>query len=262
MPGPVIPSPVTTAPASEPLDGYRGIWDRKPALRAIYDDFYDRIAAVCRPGMTIEIGGGIGNLKQRLTDVVATDIQEAAWLDCVADAQRLPFAPGVASNIVMVDVLHHLEFPVVFFREAARVLRPGGRVLMVEPAITCGSTVFYRLFHHEPVRTSADFLSDGSPDPRRDPYDSNQAIPTLLATRERERFHRLFPALRIARVDWFSLAAYPLSGGFKPWSLIGVGGARRLLQIERAIEPALGRFTAFRMMLVVEKASGMREEAI
>jgi hypothetical protein len=44
----------------------------------------------------------------------------------------------------------------VFFREAARVLRLGGRVLMVEPAITWGSTSFYRLFHHEPVRTSAD----------------------------------------------------------------------------------------------------------
>jgi SAM-dependent methyltransferase len=252
--------PVSTAPASEPLHGYRDIWDRKPVLRAIYDDFYDRIAAACRPGLTIEIGGGIGNLKGRLTGVVATDVQLAPWLDCVADAQRLPFAPGAATNIVMVDVLHHLEFPVVFFREAGRVLRPGGRVLMVEPAITWGSTLFYRLFHHEPVRSRVDILTDGSPDPRRDPYASNQAIPTLLATRERERFHRLFPALRIARVDWFAFAAYPLSGGFKPWSLVGEGVARRMLRIERAIEPVLGRFTGFRMMLIVEKTSGARED--
>jgi SAM-dependent methyltransferase len=155
----------------------------------------------------------------------------------------------------MVDVLHHLEFPLVFFREAARVLRPGGRVLMVEPAITWGSTAFYRLFHHEPVRTSADVLADGSPDPRRDPYDSNQAIPTLIATRDRGRLHRLVPALRIASVQWFALAAYPLSGGFQPWSLIGEGVARRLLHIERALEPALGRFMAFRMLLTVEKAA-------
>jgi SAM-dependent methyltransferase len=257
MQDPASAAPATAA--SQPLEGYRDAWDRKPVLRAIYGDFYDRIAAACRPGVTIEIGGGIGNLKERLADVVATDIQPAPWLDCAADAQRLPFAPGVAANIVMVDVLHHLEFPVVFFREAQRVLRPGGRVLMVEPAITWGSTLFYRLFHPEPVRTSADILTDGKPDPRRDPYASNQAIPTLLATRERERFHRLFPALRIARVDWFALAAYPLSGGFQSWSLIGEGVARRMLQIERAIERPLGRFTAFRMMLVVEKTSGMRE---
>ena len=178
---------------ADQLADHRSIWERKPVLRLVYDDFYDRIAAACRPGLTIEIGGGIGNLKRRLTDVIATDIQNAPWLDCVADAQRLPFADGCTANIVMVDVLHHLEFPVVFFREAARVLRPGGRVLMVEPAITWGSSLFYRLFHHEPVRTSADALANGSPDPRRDPYASNQAIPTLLATRDRARFHRLFP---------------------------------------------------------------------
>jgi SAM-dependent methyltransferase len=126
---------------SDALEDYRRAWDRKPVLRAIYDDFYDRIAAACRPGTTIEIGGGSGNLKQRLADVIATDVQFAPWLDCVADAQRLPFAATSAVNIVMVDVLHHLEFPIVFFREAARVLRPGGCVLMVEPAITWGSTL-------------------------------------------------------------------------------------------------------------------------
>jgi SAM-dependent methyltransferase len=239
---------------SDQLADYRTIWDRKPVLRLIYDDFYDRIAAECRPGRTIEIGGGIGNLKRRLTGVIATDIQSAPWLDCVADAQRLPFADACAANIVMVDVLHHLEFPVVFFREAARVLRPGGRVLMVEPAITWGSSLFYRLLHHEPVRTSADALADGAPDPRRDPYDSNQAIPTLLATRDHERFHRLFPALRIASVQWFAFAAYPLSGGFQRWSLIGEGVARRMLRFERALEPMLGRLAGFRMLLMIEKA--------
>ena len=241
-------------PAFDQLARYRNAWDRKPVLRTIYDDFYDRIIAACRPGVTIEIGGGIGNLKQRLTDVVATDIQGAPWLDCVADAQRLPFAGACAANIVMVDVLHHLEFPAVFVRAAERVLRAGGRVLMVEPAITWGSTLFYRMLHHEPVRTSAETLMEGRPDPGRDPYRSNQAIPTLLATRDRERFHRLFPALRIERVEWFSLAAYPLSGGFKPWSLIGEGVARRLLRVERAIEPVVGRVAAFRMLLIIEKA--------
>jgi SAM-dependent methyltransferase len=243
-------------PAFDALADYRGVWDRKPVVRLIYDDFYDRIVAACRSGLTIEIGGGIGNLKQRLGEVVATDIQFAPWLDCVADAQRLPFADEVAANIVMVDVLHHLEFPTVFFREAARVLRPGGRAVMVEPAITWGSTLFYRLFHHEPVRTSAEVLIDGRPDPRRDPYASNQAIPTLLATRDRDRFHRLFPLLGIASVEWFALAAYPLSGGFKPWSLISAGVARRMLRIERALEPVLGRLAAFRMLLIVEKAHG------
>ena len=129
-------------------------------------DFYDRIIAACVPGMTVEIGGGIGNLKQRLPNVVATDIQFSPWLDLVADAQKLPLAPDVVSNIVMVDVLHHVEFPVIFFREAEQVLRAGGRIVMVKPAITFGSTLFYRLLHHEPVITSADPLVVGAPNSR------------------------------------------------------------------------------------------------
>ncbi len=240
---------------SDSLHGYLDVWQRKPVLRMIYDDFYDRIVAECRPGVTIEIGGGIGNLKRRLPGVVATDIQFASWLDCVADAQHLPFAAGMAANIVMVDVLHHVEFPVHFFREAARVLRTGGRIVMVEPAITWGSTLFYRLLHHEPVRTSADPLTDGTPDPQRDPYDANQAIPTLIATRDHGRFERLFPDLRISRVVWFSFATYPLSGGFKRWSLLPQALAPYILRFERSIERALGRFGAFRMMLIVDKTS-------
>ncbi len=234
------------------------IWDEKPVLRIIYNDFYDRIAAACVPGITVEIGGGIGNLKERLTQVFATDIQFASWLDCVADAQRLPFAAGSVANIIMVDVLHHIEFPVSFFREGLRVLRPGGRLIMVEPAITWGSTLFYRVFHQEPVRMRIDPLADGVPDPNRDPYSANQAIPTLLATRDRDRFHRLFPDLGITRVDWFSFAAYPLSGGFKAWSLVSEGMTRRMLAIERAIEPRFGRLIAFRMMLIVEKRASAK----
>jgi SAM-dependent methyltransferase len=239
----------------ELLQNYRAVWDRKPVLRTIYNDFYDRIAGACIPGPTIEIGGGIGNLKQSLTDVIATDIQFAPWLDAVVDAQHLPFAPCSVANIVMIDVLHHLEFPVLFFREAQRVLHAGGRVIMVEPAITWGSTLFYRLVHHEPVRMSADILDDGQPNPDRDPYDANQAIPTLLATRERERFHRLFQYLRIIQVDWFAMAVYALSGGFKNWSLISEQVARRLLRVERSIEAVVGRFGGFRMMLIIEKAT-------
>jgi len=236
--------------------GHLDIWRRKPALRAIYGDFYDRMISACVPGPTIETGSGIGNLKSRFPDVVATDIQFAPWIDCVADAQRLPFAAATAANIVMVDTLHHLEFPAHFFREAERVLRPDGRIIMVEPAITWISTLFYRLLHHEPVRTAADPLIEGTPDRYRDPYCSNQAIPTLLATRDRTRFEQRFKKLKIVRVDWFAFAVYPLSGGFKSWSLIPRGLVGPTLRVERALEGVLGRVAGFRMMLVIKKGAG------
>ena len=249
---------VVTYKMDETLHQHRDIWQQKPVLRAIYDDFYERIIAALRPGAILEIGGGIGNLKERLAPVmpsatvISSDIQFAPWLDCVADAQSLPFTDRSVANIVMVDVCHHLEFPIKFFRESERILLPGGRIIMVEPAITWGSTLFYRFLHQEPVRTSVDPLVDGSPDPARDPYDANQAIPTLMA-RDARRFHAALPNLNIHGVEWFSLAVYPLSGGFKRWSLIPSGVVRHALRLERAVEPFLGRSLAFRMMMVIEK---------
>jgi hypothetical protein len=153
----------------------------------------------------------------------------------------------------MLDVLHHVEFCSLLFREASRVLRSGGRMVMVEPGITFGSTLFYRLLHHEPVVMNVDPLEEGTPDRERDPYHSNQAIPTLLATRYREQFHRKFPDLRIRETRWLSFIAYPFSGGFKPWSLIGERAARNLLSFERKLEPVLGRLFGFRLLLVIEK---------
>lgn len=238
---------------ADALNTYRAIWDRKPVLRTVYSDIFDRIACACGPGPTLEIGGGVGNFKDRVPDVIASDIQFGSWLDLVADAQRLPFADGALGNMVMLDVLHHIEFPVVFFREAARVLRPGGRIIMVEPGITWGSTLFYRFIHHEPVVMSADPLAEGSPRPDRDPYDSNQSIPTLIATRDRERFHRMLPQLHVVEDHWFAFAMYPLSGGFKPWSLVTQGMARVGLKLESFVEKRLGRLLGFRLLLVIEK---------
>lgn len=232
---------------------YRSVWERKPVLRTLYDDIFERIAARVVNGPTLEIGGGVGNLKEKVSDVISSDIQLAPWLDLVADAQMLPFEDGSLSNIVMIDVLHHLEFPALLFREASRVLKPGGRIVMVEPGITLGSTLFYRFLHQEPVDMSADPLVEGVPDNTRDPYDSNQAIPTLLAGRYRQKFHARFPDLAIREASWFSMFAYPISGGFKSWSMINDSGARALLAVERHLEPVLGRLLGFRLLTVVEK---------
>lgn len=238
---------------SDALTSYRSIWGQKSVLRVVYNDIFERIASRTVPGKTLEIGGGIGNLKEQIGDLVSSDIQFAPWLDLVADAQNLPFADGTLSNIVMLDVLHHIEFPALLFREASRVLRPGGRIIMAEPGITFGSMLFYRLMHHEPVRMNANPLVEGAPDRSRDPYDSNQAIPTLLVTSYREEFHAKFPDLAISEAQWFSFVAYPFSGGFKPWALINEPIARAILWLEKHAEAALGRRFGFRLLTVIEK---------
>lgn len=239
---------------SGPTD-YRAVWNEKPVLRAIYGDIYRRMAAQTVPGPILEIGGGSGNFKSFAPQTVSTDIVFAPWLDTVCDAQRIPFADASFSNIVMMDVLHHIEFPVRALREFARVLKPGGRLIVCEPAITPLSGIFYRLLHPEPVDMSADPLADGTISPDKDPFDSNQAIPTLLTGRYRQRLAAAIPVLGLAELERFSFLAYPLSGGFRPWSLVPASIVGPLLAMEWKLRRIFGRIAAFRLLAVYQKRS-------
>jgi SAM-dependent methyltransferase len=236
------------------LDRHRAIWQAKPVLRAVYEDCYRRIVAACADGgRTLEIGGGTGNLKAYLPGILTADIQFAPWLDLVADAHCLPFADRSFRNLVLFDVLHHLERPRLFLEEAARVLEPGGRIVACEPAITPLSYLFYKFLHPEEVRLGDDPLAAGGLSADRDPYDSNQAIPTRLFGRDRRHLEALVPALRAVACVKFSFLAYPLSGGFRPWSALPAALAAPLLKLERAIEPAFGPIAAFRLLGVIER---------
>jgi SAM-dependent methyltransferase len=231
---------------------FRAVWDAKPVLRAVYRDYYARIARWCRPGMTIEIGAGSGNLRDEFPGVVASDINASPFLDLVLDAQRLPFADRSISTVVGVDVLHHIEYPRRFFVEARRVLHPGGRIVLIEPAITPLSWVMFKLGHPEPVDLRVDPLADGQPDPHKHPFDSNQALPTLVAGRHRDRVEREL-GLTVAHVERLSLVAYPLSGGFRSWNLMPARWVDLVLRAERRLERPLGRIAAFRLLLVIER---------
>ncbi len=241
--------------SGEMLEQHRQLWQEKPVLRAIYEDYYRRMVSHCVPGTTLEIGGGSGNLKAHRDDVISTDIVQTPWLDAAADAQSLPFRDAAFSNILAVDVLHHIECPVKFFTEAERVLAAGGRIVLLEPGISTISGLFYRFFHPEPVDMTVNPFEDIVPNPDRRPFDANQAIPTLLFIKRREEFEAAFSGLRVLHVNWLSLFAYPLSGGFRRWSLIPVSVVDKILQLEERISMAVGRVLAFRLLIVLGKVN-------
>jgi SAM-dependent methyltransferase len=234
---------------------HRAIWERKAALRLLYRDFNRQLIGSCPEGRILDIGGGTAHIKEIRPDIVTTDIMRFPGIDVVADAHRLPFPDRSFSGIVMLDVLHHLERPIAFLNEAARLLNQGGRLAIMEPAMTTLGRWFYHYFHEEPVDMTADPYALVTVSPDRDPFDANQAIPTLLFgdAASRARLEHTIPALRVVDVDWQSLFAYPMSGGFQSWSLIPGAAVDPVLAVERWVPPAIRKHLAFRMMVVLER---------
>ena len=238
------------------LAAHRRIWEKKASLRAVYADYYRRMAAALpKGGVWLEIGAGSGHSEGVLNADICMDILESPWIDVVGDAHRLPLADESLDGIALLDVLHHLGDPARFFAEVARVLKPGGRIVMLDPGITPVSWLFYHFLHEEPVDMKADPLAPAANATDKDPFDSNQAIPTLLFKREEHRIalSDRVPALRTVDRRWLSLFAYPLTGGFKSWSLLPASWVDALLRLEDRLLPYLGMWTAFRIFVVMEK---------
>jgi SAM-dependent methyltransferase len=234
---------------------HRTLWETKPAVRLLYRDFHRRLLASCPEGRVLDIGSGTAHIKDFRPDILSTDILPFPGIDVVADAHRLPFPDECFSGVVMLDVLHHLERPIEFLMEASRVLKPGGRLAMIEPAMTRLAHRIYDRFHDEPVDMHIDPFAQVAINPDRDPFDANQAIPTLLFATlpARRQVEAALPALRVRNVTWLSLFAYPMSGGFQNWSLMPAALVDSVLALEQKVPEAVRRQIAFRMMIVLER---------
>ena len=232
---------------------HKSLWDDKPVLREIYVRYYRRIKDFAHRGRSLEIGGGSGNFKEFFPNVITSDIVFTPWADVIADAHALPFRSASFDNLILIDVLHHLENPCTFFDEAKRLLHPNGRIILIEPCISMLSAPFYHLFHPEPVEMHADPFAIVQPDRDRRPFDANQAIPTLLFLKWRKKFERKNHDLSILYTDCFDFLAYPLSGGFRPWSLIPAAWVAPMTAMEMSVPSFVRERLAFRLMVVLQK---------
>jgi SAM-dependent methyltransferase len=195
------------------VDEARLVWARKPLLADVYGDFYARVRSSmddALPGRAVEIGSGIGSLRDRIPTVLASDSFVRPWLDVTADAYTLPFRRATLSHVIAIDVLHHLARPMAFLGEARRVLVSGGRVILIEPYISLTGRVVYGLFHDEPLGLGESL--DWSTEKPASGYHAAQGNATrMFFGGESERWSAEWQLVRASR---FAAFAYLLSGGF------------------------------------------------
>ena len=182
----------------------------KPFLKSVYQDWYKIIIQGLGDSKDVlEIGSGAGFLKTYIPTLFTSEVMEVKNVDLVADATRLPFPSGSLDAIVMTDVLHHIPNSKDFFSEAARSLRVGGKILMIEPWPTPWSEFVYKNFHSEPFNKSGEWTI-----PSSGPLSgANGALPWILFHRDRTQFQKVFPQLKISKVELMMPFSYLMSGG-------------------------------------------------
>jgi SAM-dependent methyltransferase len=244
----------------ERLREHRRLWDAKPLLRSVYRVWFDLLLRELRPGRRVlEVGAGPGlfsaHARQQRPDLcwVASDILAAPWNDLVADGVRLPFDAAAFDAVTAVDLVHHLAHPAAFFREAARVLAPGGRLAVVEPWVTPLSFPVYRWLHEEGCRPFLDPWNPFGGGDGKDPFEGDAALVwRLVRDTPAARWRELgFAPPRTELLNGF---AYLASLGFRRATLAPAWAAQALLALDRAIAP-LARALGLRVLAVWEQAA-------
>lgn len=195
----------------------REIVRKKPFLSSLYFDWYDQIAQALptSPGGVLEIGAGGGFLSSVIPELLTSEVFYVPGIDLVADGQGLPIASSSLRAIVMTNVFHHLPDTPRFLSEAERVLRPGGRIIMVEPWNTSWSRFVHERFHDEPMRPDSrtwEFPTNG-------PLSgANAALAWIVVHRDRHRLEAEWE-LRVVKARPFMPFRYIVSGGVSLRSL-------------------------------------------
>lgn len=195
----------------------REIIREKVFLRSIYTEWYQRIvSALTHRKDVLELGSGAGFLPELLPDVITSEVFETPGIQLVADACDLPLPDRSLDAIVMTDVFHHIPDVGRFLREAARCIRPGGKIIMVEPWRTPWSEWVYTRLHSEP------FVPQGGWEiPKTGPLSgANGALPWIVLERDRAVFEREYAQWQIKAIEPLMPFSYLLSGGVSMRSLV------------------------------------------
>ena len=208
-----------------------GFENSNKALGYLYKEWYELISNLLSEieGINIELGCGASFIDQINKSIIKTDVFSNSNTDFELNAMDIgENFENKISNLILVNVFHHISDPELFLRSAEKSLLSGGRIIMIEPSNNYWSRLVYKFVGHEPFDTSQIEWKFQSKDPL---LDSNQALSWIIFNRDYEKFKNLFPMFSLIKKKNLMPFSYLLSGGHSFNTRVG-----KLIKITRKFE--------------------------
>lgn len=178
-----------------------------------YQQFFKDIEHMERLSI-LEIGSGTSPIQQFYPQIKTSDIMKLDYVDYQFDALEIDTCnelEGLSFDIITFsNVLHHLRKPLDFLERCEKKLKPGGKLIFLEPDYSLLSNLVYK-FHHEVT----DF---GIKKPEIEHIEgplstSNMALPCLIFFKNHNWRATVEQKYEIGKPFYFTSLSYFLTGG-------------------------------------------------
>ena len=132
----------------------------------------------------IEVGSGAGFSKDFIKNknFKLTDLGEDEHLDFKnIDAQKTGFGNESFDYVIASNMIHHIPFPIKFFKEMNRILKKSGRLIIFESYCSIFFQIATILMKHEGFDFTLDVWDEKNPtSDEKNAWHGNIAVPHLI----------------------------------------------------------------------------------
>lgn len=221
-------------------------------LRNLYTDFYtifkNSLAGLSKRRKLVELGSGGGFIKKIIPDVITSDVIKLPGIDLNLSATNMPFNNESIDKFFMLNVIHHIHDARMFFKEIDRCLKKNGKLIAIEPANTLWGRFIYQHFHYEGFNPQGGWTLKS----QKALSVANGALPWIIFIRDKKKFEKLFPKLKIIKITPHTPLRYLISGGLSYRQLLPSWMYAVVKNIEK-LAASLSKHTGMFYTIEIEK---------
>ena len=233
----------------------RKIFRQKKLIKKIYYDYFKEIKKniYYHTNFPILEIGSSGFIKDIIPNCITSNlVKNDVMIDRKINIFNLGKKKETFSNIIMIDIFHHLKFPMVAIKNLNKALCKNGRVILVEPAMGLLPRIIYKIFHHEPngFNININWNEKSVRLPKDNHFFAAQALTWRAFIRKELNYNKYF---NIKKINYFSDFAYLGSGGYSFKALYPEKLYSTIKRLDRLLTIISKFFFASRMIIVLEK---------